>query len=302
MSNTVSQSKSNFAFIEAALPVQTSASDTFTVSCEEILARAKSAEDNIKTDPRIAGFYARNTLELMVETVFDIDNWLTRPRHDVTLMSLIHDKDFKKNLSTNLFPKLKLIIKIGNEAVHGKSALLQRDALQAVKEIHHVLYWFVRTYTPNLDRSQFVVVPFDEALIPQKLAMDATLVTKAVSSIKRVKELEKQLAESDHVKREEHQQALKENDALKAGNQALLEKIEQAKQTAGEQTDSHDYSEAETRDYLIDTLLHEAGWKLKDKRDREYPVSSMPISSANPKGNGSVDYVLWGDDGSIGSS
>jgi type I restriction enzyme R subunit len=297
MSNTIIQPNSNFAFIDDALSLQTSTSDAFTLSCNEILARSKSAEDNIKTDPRIAGFYARNTLELMVETVFDIDNWLTRPRHDTTLMSLIHEKDFKQNLSSNLFPKLKLIIKIGNEAVHGKSALPQRDALQAVKELHHVLYWFVRTYTPNLDRSQFVVTPFDEALIPQKLAMDATLVTKAVSSIKRVKELEKQLAESDHVKREEHQQALKDNEALKADNQALLEKIAQAKQAADEQTDTHKYNEAETRDYLIDALLHEAGWKLKDKRDREYPVSGMPISSANPKGNGSVDYVLWGDDG-----
>lgn len=310
MSETVNQSAasnavqgcSNFDFFEIALSThnatnQNTASDVYSTRCTEILTRAKNAESNIKTDPRIAGFYARNALELMVETVFDIDNWLTRPRHDATLMSLIHDKDFKQNLTSNLFPKLKLIIQVGNEAVHSKTTLPQRDALQAVKELHHVLYWFIRTYTPNLERDKFVVQPFDEALISQKIALDSTLVTKAVSSIKRVKELEKQLAQSDKVARDEYQKTLKENEQLKADNQALLAQIEQAKQAANEQADPHDYNEVETRDYLIDGLLHEAGWQLKNKRDREYPVSGMPISTANPKSNGFVDYVLWGDDG-----
>ncbi|MEC7307768.1 DEAD/DEAH box helicase family protein [Vibrio crassostreae] len=294
MSDTVNGSTSNFGFMDVAL---NGGNDVYTTRCAEIQTRAQNAQSNIKTDPRIAGFYARNALELMVETVFDIDNWLTRPRHDTTLMSLIHDKDFKQNLETHLFPKLKLVIQVGNEAVHSKTTLPQRDALQAVKELHHVLYWFIRTYTPNLDRKQFVVQPFDEALIPQQVSIDATVATKALSSIKRVKELEKQLEQDDKVEREAYLQQLKENETLKAANQALLEQIEQAKQSAEKLTDAHDYNEEETRTYLIDVLLHEAGWKLEHKRDREYPVSGMPISKVNPKGNGFVDYVLWGDDG-----
>ncbi|KPM00808.1 DEAD/DEAH box helicase family protein [Vibrio splendidus] len=299
MSDTVNGSTSNFGFMDVAL---NGGNDVYTTRCAEIQTRAKNAESNIKTDPRIAGFYARNALELMVETVFDIDNWLTRPRHDATLMSLIHDKDFKQNLETHLFPKLKLVIQVGNEAVHSKTTLPQRDALQAVKELHHVLYWFIRTYTPafadrELNRNQFVVQPFDEALIPQQVSIDATVATKALSSIKRVKELEKQLEQDDKVEREAYLQQLKENETLKAANQALLEQIEQAKQSAEKVTDAHDYNEEETRTYLIDVLLHEAGWKLEHKRDREYPVSGMPISQVNPNGNGFVDYVLWGDDG-----
>lgn len=297
MSDTVdskgAQGGSNFAFMDIAIK----GDDLFSSRCAEIKTRAQNAERNIKTDPRIAGFYARNALELMVETVFDIDNWLTRPRHDVALMSLIHDSGFKQSLTTNLFPKLKLVIKVGNEAVHSKTTLPQRDALQAVKELHHVLYWFIRTYTPNLDRSQFVVPPFDEALIPQQVSIDAVVASKALSSIKRVQELEKLLEQEDKVEREAYLKQLKENEALKAANQALLEQIEQAKQSAEKVTDAHDYNEAETRTYLIDVLLHEAGWKLEHKRDREYPVSGMPISQANPNGNGFVDYVLWGDDG-----
>ncbi|HWG04385.1 MAG TPA: DEAD/DEAH box helicase family protein, partial [Beijerinckiaceae bacterium] len=59
------------------------------------------------------------------------------------------------------------------------------------------------------------------------------------------------------------------------------------------QPDTHDYSEAETRDYFIDLLLKEAGWPLDQKRDREFEVAGMP----NNEGKGFVDYVLWGGDG-----
>ena len=56
--------------------------------------------------------------------------------------------------------------------------------------------------------------------------------------------------------------------------------------------DTHDYSEAETRQLFIDTLLKEAGWQLEPKKNCEVAVSGMPGG-----GKGFVDYVLWGDDG-----
>lgn len=62
---------------------------------------------------------------------------------------------------------------------------------------------------------------------------------------------------------------------------------------AEKEEDTHDYSEAETRRYLIDVDLHRAGWPLDQDRDREYEVAGMP----NTKGIGYADYVLWGDDG-----
>jgi len=39
--------------------------------------------------------------------------------------------------------------------------------------------------------------------------------------------------------------------------------------------DTHDYSEAATRDAFIDLLLAEAGWPLDQPRDREFPVQRM---------------------------
>ena len=81
--------------------------------------------------------------------------------------------------------------------------------------------------------------------------------------------------------------------ALDEELQRLRAAVAEAKQASASQPDTHDYSEAETRDYFIDLLLKEAGWALDQSRDREYEVSGMP----NAQGKGYVDYVLWGADG-----
>jgi len=70
-------------------------------------------------------------------------------------------------------------------------------------------------------------------------------------------------------------------------------KLPRPKNTASNIPDDHNYNEAETRDYFIDLLLKESCWPLDQKRDREFPVTGMP----NNKGEGFVDYILWGDDG-----
>ena len=98
--------------------------------------------------------------------------------------------------------------------------------------------------------------------------------------------------------------ALRERDeklsALLADKSALDEELKrlraevaEAKKGSAAQPDTHDYSEAQTRDYFIDLLLKEAGWLLDKPRDREFEVSGM----TNEQGTGFVDYVLWGDDG-----
>ena len=58
----------------------------------------------------------------------------------------------------------------------------------------------------------------------------------------------------------------------------------QARAANAARPDTHDYSEAETRDYFIDLLLKEAGWALNQPQDREFAVSGMP----NQQGTGFV--------------
>jgi type I restriction enzyme R subunit len=73
----------------------------------------------------------------------------------------------------------------------------------------------------------------------------------------------------------------------------LRAELAEARKARAAEPDTHDYSEAETRDQFIDLLLREAGWALTEPRDREFEVSGMP----NEQQKGYVDYVLWGDDG-----
>lgn len=72
--------------------------------------------------------------------------------------------------------------------------------------------------------------------------------------------------------------------------QAEITTLKQQNQTI---PDNHDYNEADTRRYLIDILLKEAGWDIYQPGWTEVEVQGMPTDS----GKGRVDYVLWGDNG-----
>jgi type I restriction enzyme R subunit len=95
---------------------------------------------------------------------------------------------------------------------------------------------------------------------------------------------------------EAHAKALQESNDLAAAKDAeiaiLREQIKAAR-AANTVPDTHDYSEAQTRELIIDELLRESGWLLTDARDREFEVTGMPYGPDL----GYVDYVLWGADG-----
>ena len=104
-----------------------------------------------------------------------------------------------------------------------------------------------------------------------------------------MQKLERSLRERD----EKLSALLADKSALDDELTRLRAEVAEAKKAAAGQRDTHDYSEAQTRDYFIDLLLKEAGWPLDQARDREFEVAGMP----NNQDKGYVDYVLWGDDG-----
>ena len=108
-------------------------------------------------------------------------------------------------------------------------------------------------------------------------------------TLEQLQRLEAELGDRD----EKLAKLLTEKTALDEELKRLRAEVAAAKQANTPQPDTHDYSEAETRDYFIDLLLKEAGWALDKPQDRELEVSGMP----NEQGKGYVDYVLWGDDG-----
>jgi type I restriction enzyme, R subunit len=240
---------------------------------------AARAEAAVNADPRTACFYARRALELAVRWAFKCDPALKLPYQD-NLSALIHEPSFKQTAGEAVFSKARVITALGNRAVHSHKAIAATDALVAVRELFHVCYWLARTYgrvarpAPGL--------AFNPAALPKP-------VPAPIQSAEQLQKLEAGLRERD----EKLAALLADKNALDEELKRLRAEVAAAKKAAEAQPDTHDYSEAETRDYFIDLLLKEAGWPLDQKRDREFEVAGMP----NNEGKGFVDYVLWGGDG-----
>lgn len=255
---------SNFAFLASEFP--------------EIFDSAKKAEGYVISDPRSAAFYARRTVELAVQWVYRNDGALTFP-YDDRISALIHEPSFKARAGQVVFTKAKLIVSIGNRAVHEARDTARKDADGAVRELFHLCFWLARTYAkaPPPD-----TLAFDPAQITQK----DDLVRKAFKELTRLKA---EMEAKDHA----FAALLRDQGNLDAELKAARAERDAIRHANAARPDTHDYSEAETRDRFIDLLLREAGWPLDQARDREFPVTGMP----NGEGKGFVDYVLWGDDG-----
>jgi type I restriction enzyme, R subunit len=246
----------------------------------ELYKHATHAESLVYSTPRASCFYTRFTLEQAVLWLYANDAYL-QPPYDNSLGALIHEQTFKNNLKPELFPKVRAIHKIGNIAVHQSTPIKDKDALYLIQELFHFLYWLCRFYSP--DGKNLPQIKFDPQLIPQAQADTAQL------SQQQLQTLETQLSQTEEMRRiaeTRQQQTEQELAALQAEIKALKQQNEVV-------PDTHDYNEADTRHYLIDVLLKEAGWNINQPEWTEYPVEGMP----NDSGKGKVDYVLWGDNG-----
>lgn len=240
---------------------------------------AKRAERHIHPDPRAACFYARFSLEVAVQWLYANDRSLRMP-YDQSLGALIHEPCFQKLVPEAAFQKARVIQKAGNLAVHSQRPIRQYDALQVVKELHHFLFWLHRTYS---SQPLVVVAAFEPEAVPRPTTAPQPLDDKKIAA------LEAELAEQGRKLAERDRQVSELDQQLRA----LQETLAAARAVNESVPDTHDYTEADTRRYLIDLNLRLSGWTLDQARDREFEVAGMP----NAQGKGYADYVLWGDDG-----
>ena len=245
----------------------------------EIFESASKAESLAHPDARSACFYARRTLELAVRWLYEHDGNLRIPYQD-NLSALIYEPTFKNTVGAAIHAKARVIKDLGNRAVHTTKLVSPYDSLAAIRELFHLCFWLARNYARQTKP-------------PDQLAFDPNQLPKTSpvppQTLAQLQQLSTQLTEKD-AKLEE---LITDRLALDAELQRLRAEIAEVKRRNEATPDQHNYSEAETRDYFIDLLLKEAGWALDQERDREFPVTGMP----NEKGEGFVDYVLWGDNG-----
>ncbi len=256
---------SQFAFLKSEWP--------------ELYEAASKAESLAFPDARTACFHARRALELLVHWLYRHDAGLKLPYQD-NLSALLHEPTFKATAGEAVFAKTVLINRLGNGAVHGHRPVPEIDSLTAVRELFHVAYWLAHTYGRGTKPPPGLF--FD----PKGLPKSTTLPNQSLEQLQR---LETELRDRD----QKLSELFADKTELDAELTRLRGEIAAAKKANTAQADTHNYSEAETRDCFIDLLLREAGWPLNQERDREFPVDGMP----NNEGRGFVDYVLWGDDG-----
>ena len=248
----------------------------------DVFDAATRAENTARPDPRASCFYARRALELAVVWLYKHDPALTLPYQE-QLSALIHDPTFKQSVGSALFAKARLIKDLGNLAAHSPKPLQEKDSLRVTEDLFHFLFWMARTYSRG-------------AAMPDALSFDAArLPREAISpqSVAQIQKLESDLAARD----EKLYELIADRQNIDAELQRLREEIAAVKAANSARPDTHDYSEAETRDYFIDLLLKEAGWSLGGPEDLEFEVYGMPAKDGRSDGKGFVDYVLWGDDG-----
>jgi type I restriction enzyme R subunit len=263
---------SNFAFLQTGWP--------------ELLAEAQRSEAACHADPRTACFYARRTLELAVAWLYRAEGGAggaLRMPYKADLSAFLFEPSFKLLVGPALHAKMDVIRRQGNSAAHSTRPITGADALAVLRELFQVAFWLARHYGRNAAARPEPALQFRAELLPPPAA------NASATSPAELQQLASELASRDAALLA----AQKTHAALDAELAGLRAEVAAAKQSNAAQPDTHDYSEAQTRDLYIDLLLKEAGWALDQARDREFEVQGMP----NSQGIGFVDYVLWGDDG-----
>ncbi|MCW1408484.1 DUF4145 domain-containing protein [Rhizobium sp. 1AS11] len=157
---------SNFAFLAAEFP--------------ETFDSAKRAEALAEGDPRAAAFYARRTVELAVQWAYKHDPSLKFP-YQSNISALIHEPSFQKLAGQAVFSKARVIIKIGNQAVHESRETKPAEAANAVRELFHLCFWLARTYARKARPADGLA--FD----PAHLSRKTDVVKRAFAELTRMK-------------------------------------------------------------------------------------------------------------------
>ena len=249
----------------------------------ELHEEAQKVEQFALSDPRTACFYARRTIELLVEWVYDNDGQLERPIAAQSLADLMYARVFC-DVAGEQMRRFRLLKDLGNKAVHRSDPIRPGDAVLAARELFQVLRWFALSYGRDPQRVQGF--SFNAELLPSRDAATA----QQAQTREQLETLADQLAERDAQLRDQRLAALASQEELDRLRQEITA-LRRANEAAAQP--EPDLREFDTRRAYIDHYLEEAGWVHGQSCTHEHEVQGMP----NATGQGFVDYVLWGDDG-----
>lgn len=223
---------------------------------------AVSAERILPIDPSACVLNCRRAMEFAVKWMYSVDKALVMPYQD-SLVSLMNTEDFRGIVGADIWRRMDLIRRMGNNAAHTGKKITEEQAALCLENLYILLDFVAYCYGENYTEGHF-----DHALLTQKSEVSA-------EPVQEVPEVE--LA------------------ALMAENAALKEELT-ARRAEQQQTyvpKPLDLSEYKTRKLYIDTMLTDAGWTESKDWLNEVELPGMP----NKSEVGYADYVLYGDDG-----
>ena len=238
---------------------------TSTLQFESFASVAVSAEKILHIDPSACVLNCRRAMEFAVKWMYSVDKALVMPYQD-TLVSLMNGEDFRDIVGTDLWKRMDLIRRMGNNAAHTGKKITRDQAALCLENLFVFLDFVAYCYGENYTERHF-----DRELLNRPAPADAggDSPAKGATGI--------DLA------------------ALIAENAALKEELT-ARRAEQQQTyvpKPLDLSEYKTRKLYIDTMLIDAGWTEGRDWLNEVELPGMP----NRSETGYADYVLYGDDG-----
>ncbi len=222
---------------------------------------AISAEKILHIDPSACIINCRRAMEFAVKWMYSVDADLTLPYPD-NLRNLMYNEDFRDIVDKDIWRRMELIRKNGNDTAH--TAKKATDALARL--CLENLFVFL----------DFVAYCYDVSGTYDGREFDASLLDKH------------EYPAEDIISEVDLQKLIEENKSLK----------EQLTSVRAEKQQTYvpkplDLTEYQTRKLYIDTMLRDAGWVEGHNWINEVELPGMPNNSEV----GFADYVLYDDTG-----
>ncbi|WP_430399939.1 DEAD/DEAH box helicase family protein [Flavobacterium sp.] len=257
--------------------------------------KLKTAEERVNIEPVSTASYCRLVLEESMYLIYDLEH-IEKP-FNTELVNLMTSEEIKNIIPYHLIEGLHIVRKTGNNAAHYGQRISNKEANISIRYSYDFVKWFALNYSKEIPELPEL---FDNNFIPKLGEKQRQLKEQQKEQetayqllLEQVAKLEKE-KEAILVKAQDSEATL---EAFKLQTQQSVVKLKKQKQARLKPLTA-EFTEAETRQHIIDVDLKEAGWNdLRASRELEYPVTGMPITADNPKGNGYVDYVLWDDNG-----
>ncbi|MBN2642146.1 MAG: DEAD/DEAH box helicase family protein [Victivallales bacterium] len=254
------------------------------------------AEAYVYTDPSGCLARLRQLAEVIVKDLFS--HYRLSVPFKYTLNDQLNDTAFTNLVDRAVVMKLDFIRKNGNKAVHSPTEKFTSTlSMSALKETHRIARWFYVTVegADPKDLPEFVEPEgqADEtaALKRKNRSMLAQMMKQEARMKKVLEELEEARAKAEEAAKSEGHEY---TDISKISPATIAEIQSQTKEASNALL----FSEAETRDKLIDVMLKEAGWdvapgeKSTGEVRKELEVHHQPTEF----GIGYADYVLFNED------